>query len=153
MNCLTSEVLYLFFLSYAGKKQWKILWPGLPSGLTNPRWDSEDSRVYAIPSGQEKSRPSVMVPLVEGWRTLDSPCSEVVQNGDLLLSTPFCFISRTCLPRTKAQQGFMQHGILHWVHVGSSAQRCLLPGQQLTPNLRDYSFSYSRIFLLKNRGK
>lgn len=25
MNCLTSEVLYLFFLSYAGKKQWKIL--------------------------------------------------------------------------------------------------------------------------------
>lgn len=125
----------LFFFPMQGKNSGKFLWPGLPSDFINLSWDSEDSIAYSKPTGQDKSRHSVMLPLLNGWSTLYSPCSEVVQNWDLLLSRPFWFTCRTCPSKTKAQQRFMQCGILHWVlaavlHVGSCSQ-----GQQLTPNL------------------
>lgn len=50
MNCLTNEVLYsFFFFPMQGKNSGKFLWPGLPSDLINPRWDSKNSVAYSIP--------------------------------------------------------------------------------------------------------
>lgn len=143
---------FFFHLSHAGNKQWKILMAGLPSDLINLSWGSGDSIAYSIPTGQDKSRHSVMFSLLNGWSTLYSPCSELVRNWELLLSTSFWFTSRTCPPKTRPSRVLCV--ILHWVvaavvHFGSCSQ-----GQQLTPNLREYSFSCSsRIFLLKCHGK
>lgn len=99
-----------FFFPMQGKNSGKFLWPGLPSDLINPSWDSEASTAYSIPSGQDKSRHSVTLPLLNGWSTLYSPRSQVVQNWDLLLSTPFCFSHRISPPKTRHSRGLCSVG-------------------------------------------
>lgn len=141
-----------FFLSYAGKKNsGKFLWPALPSDLKNPSWDSETSIACSIPTGQDKSRHSVMSPLLNEWSTPYSPlfwgCSEL---RSAPFKTPFWFTSRTCLPPNKAQQRFMQCGVLHWVvaavvHADSCSWQLTLEG------IPSYAAEYSYCNVMGNK--